>query len=81
MSRHNPFPGTSLWVTVQGRVVYIDGCAADDAMLAQVEPFARALPHVQQAIAAVRTDPRAWPPYKTRAISPDMPAIAAETQR
>jgi hypothetical protein len=77
----NPFPGTSLWVTVQGRVLYIEGCAVDDSMVAQVESFARALPHVQQAIAAVRTDPRARPPYRTRADAPDKPAAAAQTQR
>jgi len=77
---HNPFPGTSLWVTVQGRVIYIEGCARDVSMVAQIEPFARALPHVQQAIAAVRTDPRMRPPYKTRPIGPDESA-AAETQR
>ena len=74
----NPFSGTSLWVTVQGRVLYIEGCAQDDRQVAQIEAFARALPHVQQAIAAVRTDPRARPPYKTRAVRPDE---AAEPQR
>jgi hypothetical protein len=66
----NPFPGSSLWVTVQGRVLYIEGCAHDDATIAQVEAFARDLPHVQQAIAIVRTDPRAPPPYKTRTAPP-----------
>ena len=60
---------------------YIDGCAADDAMVAQVEPFARALPHVQQAIAAVRTDPLARPPYKTRVISPEKATSVAQTPR
>jgi hypothetical protein len=81
VSGHHPFAGTSLWVMVQGRVVYIEGCAADDAVVAQIEPFARALPYVQQAIAAVRTDPRALPPYKTHTKSPDKPATPAETQR
>jgi hypothetical protein len=73
---NNPFPGTSLWVTVQGRVLYIEGCAQGDSKVAQIEAFARALPHVQQAIAAVRTDPRARPPYKTRAVRPDEPTEA-----
>jgi hypothetical protein len=77
---HNPFPGTSLWVTIQGRVIYIEGCARDDSVVAQIEPFARALPHVQQAIAAVRTDPLAPPPYKVRASSPGKPTPAAQTQ-
>jgi hypothetical protein len=61
------FADTSLWVTVQGRVLYIEGCARQETSVAEVEAFARSLPHVQQAIAIVRTDPRARPPYKVRA--------------
>jgi hypothetical protein len=61
-----PFPNTTLWVTVQGRVVYIEGCAAQGAAAAQLEAFARSLPHVQQAIAIVRTDPSAPAPYRLR---------------
>ncbi|KQU80860.1 MULTISPECIES: BON domain-containing protein [unclassified Rhizobacter] len=61
-----PFPDTTLWVTVQGRVVYLEGCARDDAEAARLETFVRALPHVQQATAILRTDPAARPPYKTR---------------
>jgi len=62
----NPFPDTSLWVTVQGRVLYIEGCATHESVAADVEAFARSLPHVQQAIAIIRTDPSARPPYKLR---------------
>jgi hypothetical protein len=62
----NPFPETTLWVTVQGRVLYIEGCAAEESAIAAIESFARALPYVQQAIAIVRTDPSARPPYKLR---------------
>ena len=60
------FAGTSLWVTVQGRVVYIEGCARDDAVATRAEALVRAQPHVQQAIAIVRTDPRRRPPYALR---------------
>ncbi len=60
------FPGTTLWVTVQGRVLYIEGCATEDSVVQKIEAFARSLPHVQQAIAIVRTDPRSRPPYKVR---------------
>jgi len=49
----NPFARASLWVTVQGRVVYIEGCVAEPGMEAALEAYARALPGVQQAIAAV----------------------------
>lgn len=62
----NPFPNTTLWVTVQGRVVYIEGCAADEAVTAKLEAFARSVPHVQQAIAIIRTDSSARAPYKLR---------------
>ena len=58
--------GTTLWVTVQGRVVYIEGCALQNSSVVAVEALARSLPHVQQAIAIVRTDPSARPPYKLR---------------
>ena len=62
-----PARDSTLWVTVQGRVLYIEGCAAEPSAVAAVEAFARALPHVQQAIALVRTDPSARPPYRVRA--------------
>jgi hypothetical protein len=61
-----PFPDTTLWVTVQGRVLYIEGCAGDESTAAKVEAFARSLPHVERAIAIIRTDPSARPPYKVR---------------
>jgi hypothetical protein len=61
-----PFPGTSLWVTVQGRVVYIEGCAGPSFDATAAEAFVRALPHVQQAISIVRTDPSQKTPYKRR---------------
>jgi hypothetical protein len=63
--RH-PFANTSLWVTVQGRVVYIEGCAERESQVTEIEAFARALPHVQQAIAIVRTDSSARPRYRLR---------------
>jgi len=62
----NRLTGTSLWVTVQGRVLYIEGCALQNSSVAALETLARSLPHVQQAIAIVRTDPAARPPYKLR---------------
>ncbi len=55
---------SSLWVTVQGRIVYVEGCVRRAAQGRQIEDMLRALPHVQQAIAIVTTDPRAAPPYR-----------------
>jgi hypothetical protein len=60
------FAGTSLWVTVQGRVVYIEGCAADPDKAATLEDFARAVPGVQQALALLRSGAGEAPPYKLR---------------
>lgn len=61
----NPFARTSLWVTVQGRVVYIEGCVPDPAMEPALEAYARAIPGVQQAIAAVFVPGRTErPPYR-----------------
>ncbi len=61
----NPFAAATLWVTVQGRVVYLEGCVPDPAMEAALERFAGAIPNVQQAIAAVFVnDGTARPPYR-----------------
>ncbi|GAA0764318.1 hypothetical protein LRH25_10375 [Ideonella azotifigens] len=57
----------SVWATVQARVVYFEGCAGDPAAAAELEAFARRLPQVLNAVAALRTDPRAKPPYRTAA--------------
>jgi hypothetical protein len=60
------FANTTVWVTVQGRVVYLEGCAASEAIVPALEAFARSVQHVQQAIAIIRTDPAARPPYRVR---------------
>jgi hypothetical protein len=57
---------TALWITVQGRVVYVEGCVSDPSAEQHIETMMRSLPHVQQAIAIVRTDPNAKPPYRLR---------------
>ncbi|GAP35252.1 BON domain-containing protein [Piscinibacter sakaiensis] len=70
---HRRYADSSLWITVQGRVVYVEGCVAraDDA--ARIEAAVRRLPHVQQAIAIVTTRPRQPPPYRTRPAPPSTP--------
>lgn len=45
---------SSLWFTVQGRVVYLEGCVARAEQVATLEALARGLPDVQQAVALVR---------------------------
>lgn len=53
----------SLWITVQGRVVYVEGCAPDPLRAAaELEALARAAPQVEQALAIV-FDGHGRPPY------------------
>lgn len=66
----NPFSGTSLWVTVQGRVVYIEGCAEDQRIVRALETYAMTLPYVEIAVARVRSDPAIPPPYEAMAGRP-----------
>lgn len=61
-----PVGATTLWVTVQGRVVYIEGCATRADAAAMLEAFAGALPNVRQAIAALRTRASERAPYQLR---------------
>lgn len=61
----NPFARATLWVTVQGRVVYIEGCVPDQGMAPALEAFAQGLPAVQRAIAIVWVKgASARPPYR-----------------
>lgn len=55
---------SSLWFTVQGRVVYLEGCVQVAAQAAELEALARAVPHVQQALALVRVEPSGVVPYR-----------------
>ena len=64
LQRENEFADTTLWVTVQGRVVYIEGCARDDRIALALEVFARAIPDVQQAMALLYSPESPRPPYK-----------------
>ncbi len=52
---------SSLWLTVQGRVVYLEGCVAEAAQATALEAVARGLPDVQQALTLVRVGQGAVP--------------------
>lgn len=58
--------GTSLWVTVQGRVVYVEGCTDRSGLEAGIESLVRGVEGVQQAIAIVRDHPQGRVPYRLR---------------
>ncbi len=60
----NPFARATLWVTVQGRVVYIEGCVPDQAMEPALEAFAKRVAGVEQSIATVFVKGTSRPPYR-----------------
>ncbi len=62
-NKNNSFEKSTLWVTVQGRVVYIEGCAEDRSLGRKIETFTMALPYVELAVAKIRTDSSSPPPY------------------
>ena len=55
---------SSLWFTVQGRVVYLEGCVEHAGQAAALEALARGLPQVQQALALVRIGRDGALPYR-----------------
>lgn len=64
-SRHwRELAGTSLWATVQGRVVYLEGCVGEAMTGTALEARARAVAHVEQAVAIVRRGSRGKVPYR-----------------
>lgn len=62
-SEHKGFQASTIWLTVQGRVVFFEGCARRRGLAAELERFARGVPNVTQAVANIRTEPKAKPPY------------------
>ncbi|CAB3761015.1 BON domain-containing protein [Paraburkholderia solisilvae] len=75
----HPFDGTSLWITVQRRFVYVEGCAPasfdGQAMRRQLE----AIPDVEQVFIRIGSGAHAPAPYKTLA-APDRPASTSDAQ-
>jgi hypothetical protein len=66
LARSHPFPDTTLWIRVQGRVVFVEGCVRGNDVAARLEAFARSQRFVEQAFANVRTCPGGRPPYRVR---------------
>jgi hypothetical protein len=73
-AERHPYPQSTLWITVQGRVVYVEGCVADPRAAGGLEAYARTVPNVQQAVAAVYAGGRGRPPYRTRRGIPPRPS-------
>jgi len=63
----NPAPRSSLWVTVQRRIVYVEGCVADTRdpqLVPKIEAMLLAVPDVERAIANVHVKGRGRPHYR-----------------
>ena len=60
-----PATGSSLWVTVQRRIVFIEGCVPDRRRVAVLQAWAKGVPDVEQVLVNVSTRPRAPAPYRT----------------
>lgn len=63
--------GTSLWLTVQAGIVYIEGCVTSAAMERPLEAHARSIPGVRQVVVLLRSDDAAKPPYATLRRGPE----------
>jgi len=64
------FAGTSVWITVQRRFVYAEGCVPAGFDNAALERKLAAIPDVEQVFVHLTSDPRAAPPYKTLSPAP-----------
>lgn len=66
LNRSSAIADTSLWVTVQGRVVYLEGCAQRASNVSDIEALMRSAPYVEQVISIVRVGTSAAMPYRVR---------------
>ncbi|MEM5311297.1 BON domain-containing protein [Paraburkholderia sp. JHI869] len=64
------FVGTSIWITVQRRFVYAEGCVGPGFDSAALERKLTAIPDVEQVFVRVSSDPRGALPYKTLSSAP-----------
>lgn len=61
------FADSTLWFTVQGRVVYIEGCIAGPQAEHELQAFGQAVEHVTQVITIVYAGPPGHAPYRVLA--------------
>jgi hypothetical protein len=61
------FDGTSVWITVQRRFVYAEGCAPASFDTNTLRQQLEAIPDVEQVFIRIGTDTRRAMPYKTLA--------------
>jgi hypothetical protein len=66
ISATTQFSRTSLWITVQRRFVFVEGCIDKPEDEAAIEAFMQAVPDVDRVLVNVYRDPKSKPPYRTR---------------
>jgi ABC-type amino acid transport substrate-binding protein len=65
LQQHNPFAADStVWITVQGRLVYLEGCVRDPSQAAAWQAWVQEVPYVMQVITALTPNPAQRVPYK-----------------
>jgi hypothetical protein len=64
------FAGTSIWITVQRRFVYAEGCVGPGFDSAALERRLSAIPDVEQVFVRVSSHPQGPLPYKTLSTAP-----------
>lgn len=60
------FKDTTLWITVQRRFVFVNGCGAGHDLEARIERFVRVDPEVEAALVDIASDPHGRIPYKLK---------------
>ena len=60
----------SVWVTIQRRWVFLEGCVSSPEQALQLEQTAKAVPEVEVVVPAVMTGTQGKPPY---AVAPRNP--------
>lgn len=68
------FDGTSVWITVQRRFVYAEGCAPASFDRKTLQQQLEAIPDVEQVFMRLSTGTQGEMPYKTLADPSHMPA-------
>lgn len=64
-ARVPPYPDDSLWITVQRRWVWVDGCVADASRAAELEALLKSVPDVEHVLVNVMQGTNGKPPYRT----------------
>jgi hypothetical protein len=64
------FADFSLWVTVQRRLIFVEGCVRNASDERDIVAFLQAVPDVERVFINVSAGPTAKPPYKTADAAP-----------